>query len=99
MHGTVINNLCETSFKSNVQLLQQQNYQSWNRIAQQPPNYQQQQIDQDKAEIPEKWKTLLWQKFASIAENLKDTTVTDHLFWVGVLVRRNTKQQINSGPE
>ena len=31
-------------------------------------------------------------KFASIAENCGGTTVTDHLFRVGVLVRRNTKR-------
>ena len=38
-------------------------------------------------------------KFASIAENCGGTTVTDHLFPNGVLVRRNTKREIDSGPK
>ena len=38
-------------------------------------------------------------KLASIAVNCGGTTVTDHLFRVGVLVRRNMKQEIDSGPK
>lgn len=37
-------------------------------------------------------------KLASIAVNCGGTTVTDHLFRVGVLVRRNAKRYIDSCP-